>query len=132
MSELKLRVKELGLTTQDGKGILPGSILAVKGEVIPAAWTGIVEKDSERKLEVATPGKDAEELKKLRAEAAELLKVADELRAENDAFKKQRAEDAEYALLEAQEKYKAVAGKDADKRWGIDTLREEIAKFTKV
>ncbi len=51
------------------------------------------------------------------------------LTAENTAFKKQAADDADYKLLEAQEAYKAAAGKDADKRWGIDTLREETAKL---
>jgi hypothetical protein len=57
----ELLVIENGLQTIDGKGILPGSTLIVKGEVVPPAWTGLVEhcgKSQERKLEVATPKKE--------------------------------------------------------------------------
>lgn len=58
----ELLVIENGLQTIDGKGILPGSVLVVKGDVVPAAWTGLVEHcgaSKERKLEVATPKKEA-------------------------------------------------------------------------
>jgi hypothetical protein len=54
----ELLVVEHGLQTIDGKGILPGSTLIVKGEVVPPSWTGIVENCGsvkERKLIVATP-----------------------------------------------------------------------------
>lgn len=59
----ELLVIEHGLQTIDGKGILPGSVLIVKGDVVPPSWTGLVEHcgaSKERKLEVATPKKKAE------------------------------------------------------------------------
>lgn len=59
---LNLEVKENGILTADGKGILPGSLLVVKGEMIPAAWAGLVEV-GERKLVFATPGKSEAEIK---------------------------------------------------------------------
>lgn len=66
MSNIEVLVTDNGLQTIDGRGILPGSILVVKGSEIPAAWTGVCEKAgsiSDKKLQVATPAKKAEKSK---------------------------------------------------------------------
>jgi len=142
MSKIKLLVTDNGITA-DGKGVLPGSVLVVKGEVVPPAWNGVAKilvGDDRQLIGDNASQEEIEELAKkvdeLRGQLGERDKVISEaqavngsLQTENDALKKQRQEDAEYALIEAQEKFKALAGKDADKRWSIETLREEIAKL---
>lgn len=58
---MKVLITELGLTTMDGKGILPGSVLEVKGDVLPPAWNGVAKAYDGKTLEVASPAKPEKE-----------------------------------------------------------------------
>lgn len=95
----ELLVIENGLQTIDGKGILPGSTLIVKGDAVPPAWAGVVEhcgKSQERKLVVATPNKELED--QLEYATAELQKVPEivaelaTVKAENEKLSAEIAE----------------------------------------
>ena len=48
-----LTVKDNGIVTADGKGILAGSILIVKGSTIPESWAGLVEISKQKTFMVA-------------------------------------------------------------------------------
>ncbi len=100
----ELLVIENGLQTIDGKGILPGSTLIVKGEVVPPSWTGIVENCGsvkDRKLVVATPDTEKqiaelnEQLEYAKTELQKVPEIVSELatvKAENEKLTAEIAE----------------------------------------
>lgn len=55
---IEVRIKEAGLQTKDGRMIMPGSKLLIKG-AMPPAWNRVAEVTqqgvTERRLEVASP-----------------------------------------------------------------------------
>ncbi len=121
-----------------------GEIVSVEGEVIPVNMVNKCEivGDSQG-LPLTADNAGSDELKSALAKAKTGYEAQEKtisgLRAENaalalelDGLKKAKSDEAEYSLLEAQEKYKALAKKDPDKRWGLESLLAEIARMEAV
>ncbi len=112
MNTTTVLIKENGLTTADGKGILPGSQLVIKADYIPPSWTGLYDESTntgERSLVVATPGDLENEVEELRAanesigqERARLLQENERLTADLDRTKDYDAVVAERDKLQKQ------------------------------